>query len=223
MKIKNFLHHTFISDFIDLKSVVVDLGANDGKFSEFIRNKFNCRIYAIEPLPDLFNSIKEDPNIKKFNYCINSTGEPCELYLESGYCATTRKKDDKESIKVQGKTLREFIIEEKILQIDLLKVDIEGEEIGMFEKMDKKILLKINQITVEFHDFLWPELRERVEKIKKDFSKKGFYCIHFSLTNNGDVLFIRKNLITFLNYFYLKYFLRYLMGIKRKLNIKNKL
>jgi len=49
MKIINFLHHTFIGDFINTESIVVDLGANDGKFAEFIRDNFNCKVYAVEP------------------------------------------------------------------------------------------------------------------------------------------------------------------------------
>ena len=217
MKIINFLHHTFIADFLGPSSVIVDLGANNGEFSGSIKNNFNCKIYALEPLPDLFDLIKEDTNIRKFNYCINSTGNPCELYLESGFCATMRKKENKKSIKIQGKTLKNFIIEEKIGKVDLLKIDIEGEEIEVFENIDNNILSIFNQITVEFHDFLWPELGKRVEKIKKNIFKKGFYSIPFSLTNNGDVLFIRRNLISYSQYLYLKYFLRYILGIKRRL------
>jgi len=217
MKIINFLHHTFIGDFINTESIVVDLGANDGKFAEFIRDNFNCKVYAVEPLLDLFNAIKEGEKIKKFNYCINAMGMSCMLYLEQGYCATTYKKKNNEKIESKGKTLRQFFDEADINEIDLLKIDIEGAEIEVFEKIENSIFDKINQITVEFHDFLWPELKPKIEEIKKEISSKGFYCIEFSLTNNGDVIFIRKKLITFLRYIYLKYFFRYFMGVKRKL------
>lgn len=75
---------------------------------------------------------------------------------------------------------------------------------------------KIKQLTVEFHDFLYPELKNQVEELKQKISSFGFYCIPFSLTTNGDVLFIRKVEISFAKYILVKYILRYIRGVIRK-------
>lgn len=104
---------------------------------------------------------------------------------------------------------------EGIERINLLKMDIEGSEIDVLSSLSKETLEKIDQITVEFHDFLWPELNKKVEETKNRLCDLGFYCIPFSVTNNGGVLFIRKKLINKLEYFYLKYFYRYLLAVLR--------
>jgi hypothetical protein len=71
MKVKEKLLHTFIADFIDEDSIVLDLGGNKGEFSKFIVDEFRATAYVIEPIPELFNQIPEHPKIKKFQYCIS--------------------------------------------------------------------------------------------------------------------------------------------------------
>lgn len=214
MKIIEYLCHTFIADFLNENSNVIDLGGNKGEFSGFILDNFNSNIYVVEPIPELFKQISENFKIRKFQYCISNQKE-IEISIPENQCATIYDKNFKDKIICQGITLGEFLKQNNISKIDLLKVDIEGAEIEMFETTPAEILKNINQITVEFHDFLWPELRSNVEKIKNKIINLGFYCISFSIKNNGDVLFINKNLISKYQYFYLKYFYRYLMAIKR--------
>jgi FkbM family methyltransferase len=216
-KTNNFLNHTFISNLIDNNSVILDLGANYGEFSKFIKKRYGSRIYAIEAVPDLCKKINKIIGIKTFNYCICNSNETCKISVPKEGCASNKlDKIDGELVEVQGITLKKFLLDQEIKRVDLLKIDIEGAEIEVLNNVSDDILNKINQITIEFHDFLWPETKKEVEKIKTKIKKIGFYCISFSLTNNGDVLFIKKNSISFFSYLYLKYLLRYLIGIKRK-------
>lgn len=217
MKIIECLNHNFIADFLDDNSIVVDLGGNRGEFAKFVFENFNSNIYVVEPILELYNQIFENFKIKKFNYCI-SNYKKVEISIPKNQCATIYDKNFKNKTICDGITLEELIKQNNIYKIDLLKVDIEGAEIEMFETISDNILKNINQITIEFHDFLWPELKFKIEKIKKMIENNGFYCIKFSIKNNGDVLFIKKDLISKVNYFYLKYFYRYILGIKRVLN-----
>jgi len=219
MKINNFLHHTFISDYLDPSSIVIDLGANKGEFTEFITNKFGSKVYAVEPVPELFNKIPNSSLIIKDRCCISNKNGFCELNIAPNHCPTTHKILDQtrisKKIKVKVKNFKNFLDQYNINKVDLLKIDIEGEEFNLLKDIDEKTLDKIHQITVEFHDFLWPELEKTADEIKKKLVSKGFYCVSFSLTNNGDILFVKKNKISFLNYTFLKYFLRYIMGFLR--------
>jgi FkbM family methyltransferase len=216
MEIKEKLLHHFIKDFIDENSIIVDLGGNKGEFSKFIVDEFMATAYVIEPIPELFNQIPEHPKIKKFQYCI-SQEKDVEISILENQCATIYDKNFNKKIICKGITLEDFLKENNIKKVDLLKVDIEGAEIEMFENLSEEILKNINQITVEFHDFLWPELKPKVELIKNKIKNLGFYCIPFSITNNGDVLFIKKNLISKLQYLYLKYFERFRKGFIRRI------
>ncbi len=213
MKIFQVLLHSFIGDFLGPNSTVIDLGANRGEFSCYIANQFGSLVYAVEPVPDLFNQIPENPKIQKINCGIAAQSGVYKLNLSPQSCATIYPNHNSEAgdkiLDVHCLALEEFIKNNKIQRVDLIKVDIEGAEIKVLEGLKPNVLLKVNQMTVEFHDFLWPELGSRVANIKKKLTAIGFYCIPFSFFNNGDVLFIRKNLISYFDYLYIKYIISY--------------
>jgi len=215
MIIKEKLGHHFIRDLINERSVVIDLGGNVGEFSKFIAENIGAVVYVLEPIKCLFARIPENNRIKKFNYCVGAKDGLRKIYIPNDSCATIYKKGYQEVICYCTK-LDTFIREHNIFRIDLLKVDIEGAEIEVFETISDQTLKIINQMTIEFHDFLWPELKTKVKYIKKRIEKLGYYCIRFSITNNGDVLFIKKNMITRWQYFYIKYFERIKRGIIRR-------
>lgn len=216
-RVDQFLLHSFIGRFLKPDSLVVDLGANRGEFSEFIAHKYGCRVLAVEPVPQVFKAIKDGGLIKKFNYCIAGKSEKRKLSVPLDTCANLYQRGDtSQVVEVNCVTLDNFLEENHIEHVDLLKIDIEGAEIELFESIKKEILDRIDQITVEFHDFLWPELKPRVEAIKKKLTRGGYYCIPFSLTNNGDVLFVKKGLISKWQYYFMKHLLRYIMGAKRR-------
>ncbi|MBI5079281.1 FkbM family methyltransferase [Candidatus Wolfebacteria bacterium] len=213
--------HTFIKKLVNNNSVVFDLGANTGDFSKIISEKFGCKAYAVEPIPNLFNSIKETELIKKIQASVADKSGIVRLFLPKDRCATMYSKDQElieKSINVEALSLFDLMNKFGIKKIDLIKIDIEGEEIPILESLDSAELAKISQWTIEFHDFLYPEIHEAVENIKRKFINSGFFCIPFSITNNGDVLFIKNNKISILEFFYLKYIFRYLLGLNRRLN-----
>jgi len=53
----NIKTHTLYTKLIDSQSLVIDLGANVGKFSEEISREFNCRCYSIEAVPAVYSQI----------------------------------------------------------------------------------------------------------------------------------------------------------------------
>lgn len=216
MNLINFLDHTIVTDHLVPGSIVLDLGGNKGFFAEKISREFGASVFVFEPVPDLFDGMPSNNLIKKYNEAVMPvSGELVEINLSDTMCATAYGKTDK-SIKAKTVTLEEIIKRDGIKSVSLLKMDIEGPEIPILENIGADILNGIDQITIEFHDFLWPELKPRVEAIKRRIEKLGYYCISFSLTNNGDVLFIKKEKINFLNYLYLAFWARFVMGGKRK-------
>lgn len=218
--IEKICEHTFIKN-LDSNSVVLDLGANTGVFSRTISEKLGCKVYSIEPVPTLFDSIQETDLIKKMAVAVASKSGFADVYLPEDRCATMHKRKQDEAgkmIRVEAVSLNEIVKKLKLREIDLIKMDIEGEELPILESLNFQDLQIADQWTIEFHDFLYPETHERVEKIKRKFIYAGFFGIPFSITNNGDVLFIKNNKISILEYFYLKYILRYLLGLNRRLN-----
>ena len=104
--------------------------------------------------------------------------------------------DPKEGIvEVPCAPLRAYLADNAIAAADLLKIDIEGAELAIFEGEDFDVLPRMKQISVEFHAFLYPEQRPRVKNIISKMNKSGFYSIDFSATWK-DVLFVNKSMIS---------------------------
>ena len=87
----------------------------------------------------------------------------------------------------------------------------------MFEGVSDAFLKNINQITIEFHDFL--DIND-VPKIKDIFDRMrslGFFCVRFSHHTWGDCLFINKNCyaLTMLDQIYIAYIFKYKSGLAR--------
>ncbi|MCX5713509.1 MAG: FkbM family methyltransferase [Candidatus Omnitrophica bacterium] len=204
--------HLFYSRCIDQNSLVVDLGANKGDFSLQIVQAFGCKCYALEASPGLYEAIPKDQHIKKFNLAVCKKNGPISFYLSSNLEASTIVNDIKKAwdsfgtIIVDGITLEDFLIRNKISSVDLLKIDIEGAEIEVLDSISDDTLRTIKQITVEFHQFCKGiNCGEDITRIKKRFNNLGFICIAMRL-DNTDVLFINDYKINFkwLERFYVK-------------------
>ncbi|NWF61053.1 MAG: FkbM family methyltransferase [Fischerella sp.] len=212
--------HHFYASLINHNSIVVDLGSHLGQFSHQVSSLAGCQCYAIEALPSLYAKIPETPLVKKFNYAISLSNQPVKFGVsdnpEYNHIDKWSVGNVIETITVEGISLETFMQNQHLQSIDLLKVDIEGAEIELFQSLSDASICKIKQITVEFHDFVFPIARE-VEIIKNRLKNLGFYCIVFSRKNNGDVLFLNRKYcdIPIIDSIYIRFFAKYLRGISR--------
>jgi FkbM family methyltransferase len=213
--------HTFISSVLGPESVVVDLGLNQGQFAKGISERFGCRVYGVEPVPSLFEAIKNQPNLTAENYAIAAQAGSGTINVFEGRCASMGPAFAGESaraIAIETTTLEDFLGRHHLRQIDLLKVDIEGAELEMIEHLSPAILAGIRQITIEFHDFLHPETGSAVQNAIQTLQRAGFYPIRFS-QDNIDLLFLNSR--SFPNARLLRFLLHYWhrpwMAISRKI------
>ena len=214
--------HHFVLGLLSKESVIIDLGANRGHFSTEVSRDCGATCYAIEAVPRLYESIPENPRIRKFNLAICKADGPVSFNIssqeESGSMSALPDSMLEESITVQGMTLKSFIEANNLDQIDLLKMDIEGAEIELLKSIDDSTLRKIRQITVEFHDFLpYFNQAEDIVLIKARLKSLGFTCIKYSMSCHADVLFINRAEagLTTLQIAYLKWIDRYVRAGKR--------
>jgi hypothetical protein len=118
-------------------------------------------------------------------------------------------------LRVRQLCFRDFVREFPDLgELDLVKADIEGAELGLFAAMGAEDFARIRQLTVEFHDFLYPEVAPEVEAAKRRIRSFGFHCIPFSRTN-GDVLFVRRDVIGRARFLWLRHVVRNARGLLR--------
>ena len=191
--------HTFDDKNLNSDSIVIDLGANRGFFSQEIIENYNSKVIAYEPSKHLCNNELE--TLK------NKYSEKFTFY-NKGVCSSEKMMtlsdfDDrgdgfsgvansilphKNNVRHDGrKLIQEYEVEcvtlnsilENIEKIDLLKIDIEGSELEVLSATDENLLNRCEQICLEFHlfcsgeyDFTYND--ESVKNIIKKLTNLGF-------------------------------------------------
>lgn len=143
--------------------VFVDVGANIGYFSLLVANQSSQnKIIALEPVSYLFNALKENISLNKFNNIE-------ALNLAAGYKEETRliylsKTDNtgmssfqqpenysgkSETVKVV--TLDSLARNLKLQKVDLIKIDVEGSELFVLKGMTEIITLFQPSIVLELN------------------------------------------------------------------------
>jgi FkbM family methyltransferase len=214
--------HTYLPDLLNSNSVIVDLGANQGEFAHELIRRSGCTVYAAEPLSSLHAEIRISPRLKLFRVALGKQSGKAPLWVYGGRCASLMEaRENDETVaqeEVEVVDLHTFLLRAGLSRVDLMKVDVEGAELDVFESALESDLRRIGQISVEFHDFIYPKLKPRVEAVKLRLCEMGFWMINFSL-DNTDVLFINRDVgsVSALRYGKLKYVTKYLEGTKRRL------
>lgn len=127
--------------------VVLDIGANVGLISLLTAKKVGKtgRVYAFEPVPDIFVRLQENIALNGFNNI-----EPVPLALSSqrgmatisishdGASSLFRRVSD-EFIEVPTERLDDFVEREGIERVDAIKLDVEGAELHVIRGADKTI------------------------------------------------------------------------------------
>ena len=204
MKIISLVHHSISPDLLTSDSVVLDLGANYGAFANAMASRFQCEVYAVEASPRVFAKMPAGDFVKKFNFAICGRSGTVALNISSNHEVTSLKRLDNweyiDTIRVEGLSLDEFLKTESIPQIDLLKVDIEGAEIEVFNSCSDAFLRSIDQITVEFHEWLGGSSKTEVTDIVSRLQTLGFFVFKLSRANFSDVLFVHRRHMSFIDY-----------------------
>ena len=207
-------------------SVVLDLGANCGRFAEQMTSQFGCWCHAIEASPEMYQHLKPTERISIYHYAI----APCEgtltfnLASKSDASSILQLPEDlqHESVEVQGITLEGFVSRYGIGTVDLIKMDIEGAEISVFDSVSDEFLSQVGQLTVEFHDFCKLTPDADVRRIVNRLKKLGFFYVRMSGYGNQDALLINQRLhkLSLLERLYIKWVVRNVVGLMRVLRRK---
>lgn len=223
--LKRIQEHTFFDRFLGSGAVIVDLGTNVGRFAVEMTQTFDCYCYAAEPNPRCYEAIPKSDRIKAFNVAIAAQQGITDFYIadnsESSSLYDKGVMAIKEKVSVPTQRLEDFVRSLDITRIDLLKLDIEGAEIEVFDSLSDQFLNNISQITVEFHDFNGLVLSSDVERVVSRLNRLGFLHIHNTSTAKGhaDTLFINraKCPISMFEFLWTRYVLRNYLGGQRVL------
>jgi len=208
--------------FLNKKTIsVIDIGAHKGEYISSIIKNFNIsKAYCFEPNPKVFkilnNKISLNKKIELLNYgASNNSGNILfneniesssssinELNKNSNYY---KKKffllnflglnEVTKKIEIKVVTLSDFILENNINKIDLLKIDTEGHEFQVLSGLKDKMHM-INLIHFEHHfddmiikDYKLTDIHNLL--IKKGFKK--YFKIKMKFRKSFEYLYININ------------------------------
>lgn len=191
-------HYVVASVLSDLSNVM-DLGANVGRFSAQMIDRFGCGVIAVEPEDTNFAAIPEHRKLRKIQAAVGGacgysgiriSSDPTghRLNMLAGAGTTTEQV-------VAVHDFQSLTALAKVQQIDLMKIDVEGCEWDWLDSISDEQLKSIGQVTIEFHDFL-PEYREtnRTWANYQRLTGLGFHCIEDPKFSSYNVLFVNRRL-----------------------------
>lgn len=154
---------------LDANSVVVDVGANVGFFSFLVLSKVKVRkVYSFEPIPrniDVFKrTISENELLKEkislTQAAVTGTEQnSIELFLDGDNELTENASvfsgfESSHSVKVSVPSISfsRILTENKINEIDFLKLDCEGSEFDIIYNTKPSLIRKAKRMMIEVHD-----------------------------------------------------------------------
>lgn len=151
---------------LDQDSIVFDLGAYEGEFYSKIIDKYNCFIHAFEPVKEFYlNCPKTSDKIKLNNFALGNENTNFEISL-LGNCSSSFM-DGKKEVCKKIKFI-DYLKNNNIDDIDLMKINIEGGEYELLEEIiSQNYQNKIRNILIQFHNLSEDPIKRREKIIKK--------------------------------------------------------
>jgi FkbM family methyltransferase len=194
--------HTFLDELFKNEIIVIDLGTCRGEFVDEINKQYKIKkAILVEANPTNFKMLTKKDNYVLYNRLVsNKKNESLKFYEDpkSPYNGSNKfNYFNGIEHNIETITLEEIISENGLDYVDILKIDIEGSEYDVMPSISDEILSKIRQITIEFHDFIDNNLKDKTENIIKRMESLGFSKIskpikYMNNSNNYDVLFYKK-------------------------------
>ena len=160
--------------------VIIDVGSGIGTETLFFEESIgkNGKIYSIEASTESYTKLKafciKNKIENAFNFNIAISNFNGKIWLEeTEHFEKNRINNEQKGIEINCITLDQFVLDNNISKIDLLKINIEGAELEMIDGMYNAIKIT-NNIAVSCHDFLFKDMRNIKGKMINFLNANGF-------------------------------------------------
>jgi FkbM family methyltransferase len=158
-------------------SIVMDLGGYTGVWAQQIIDKYNPNVYIIEPVPTFYegmvNKFSNNNKVHLMNVGVGAENKKGFIFMSGD--ATSSNLTNGESISVNFITIDEVLKEWKLNEIDLLQINIEGDEYPLLENMlSTGSINKFKNIQIQFHLGIVKNDIDRRDKIRQGLIKNNF-------------------------------------------------
>jgi len=170
---------------INEQSIVFDLGGYEGNFSSNLFSRSPCKIHIFEPVPEFAKNIKKrfknNKNItcNPYGLCNNNEEKIINLLKDDTSSYKNQKTNDSNCVKIKLKDIVEYIDQNAIENIDLMKINIEGGEYDILNHLiNSQKIEHFKQLLIQFHDIEIDSIKKRNdirESLKKTHKCKFSY------------------------------------------------
>lgn len=161
---------------LNTESVVIDAGGYEGKWSEIIYQRYQPNIYIFEPIKDCAYKIGmkyfDYDKVKVYAVGLSNENKQAELNVFSDSSSIHTNNGVKETISLID--FSQFMEQNNLSNIDLMKINIEGDEFDLLEGMIKSgKILNVDNIQVQFHSHI-PDAVNRRNAIRTELAKTHY-------------------------------------------------
>src|SRR5262245_26933255 len=143
---------------VDDRSVVLDVGAYAGEWSEQVAQRYGSTVFAFEPDPTSFPKLVERlakyRNAHALNYGLGGDDHVASLALAGPGSSIYGASGAFGAAKVQIRDVASVLDELGIDRVDLIKVNVEGAEYDLFDRLiETSWLHRTRLVSVQFHEW----------------------------------------------------------------------
>jgi len=151
------------------EDVVLDLGGFQGSWSAEIFARYGCQIHVFEPVPDYYDAIcnrfARNAQIQAHPFGLSSATGKTSLSVAGD--SSSQWKNSSDPIEIQLQDAAEFLQKFDGKKIGLCKINIEGGEYELLERLlDTEFIQRFQNLQIQFHTFV-PDATARMEAIQR--------------------------------------------------------
>ena len=157
-------------------STIMDLGGFNGVWASQMIAKYNPNVYIVEPIPsfyaNLVNVFSNNSKVNLKNIGISDKNKDGFIFINGDGSSSNLTSGEKVSVKF--KTIESILKEFGLSDIDLLQINIEGDEYSVLHNMiESGFNNKFKNIQVQFHLGIENAEAKR-DSIRQRLIEKGF-------------------------------------------------
>jgi FkbM family methyltransferase len=154
-------------------SVVIDGGGYVGQWANEIYRKYKCNIHIFEPVKRYFDLINEkfknNGKVHVYHYGLSDSNRSIDISISSDSSSVYNQNGKKEKINLVD--IKKFLGELDITNVDLMKLNVEGEEYNILDRMIETNMVKdFDNLQLQFHRFI-KDYDNRKKKIEGEILK----------------------------------------------------
>jgi len=172
---------------IDDNSVVLDMGGYEGQWASDLFSRYRCNIFVFEPVRSFAKEItkrfKNNDKIEVFSFGLGGSSRTESIHISADGSSVFGKSANTEQIEIID--AKDWIIERGIEKIDLIKINIEGGEYELLDRLiETNMIENIENVQVQFHN-ISANANQKMERIKSKLKNthKPTYMYEFVWEN----------------------------------------